>query len=35
VESWACTAKRIIPVPLTLVLVSEPPKWGEIVKPGA
>jgi hypothetical protein len=26
VKSWACTAKRIIPVRLALVLVSEPPK---------
>jgi hypothetical protein len=28
-------AKRVIPVLLTLALVSKPPKWGGIVKPGA
>jgi hypothetical protein len=33
-KSWACTAKRLIPVSLTPVLVSEPQNWGGIVKPG-
>jgi hypothetical protein len=28
VKRWYCTVTGIIPFPLTLVLVLEPPKWG-------